>query len=209
MTSPYADKILYRVVPLHPNQMGTEIYNNLKENLRESISGKCVADGYISKIYEIKNYQNGEFITENFSADAMYDVTYSARICCPIIGSTILCKISQLNKALLEARNGPIKAIIETIKHSPVKFFINANGDLCYKENEKSKGRVVKKGDIAKIKVIGKQYNIGDEYIIILGKIEDLADEREEQEFDEELKEKKEDKFINPNIVNVDLEKNK
>lgn len=212
MTSPYADKILHNLVTLEPNQMNTDVYRNLYDNLAygsansRGVLGRCIADGFIIKIYEIISYSDGELMMEDFSGKSRHDVTYSARICAPIKGSMIMCSIDVINKAMIKARNGPILVIIQTLQHLSNKFFINQNEELCFKE-EKEKCKVIKKGDIVKITIIGKKYSIGSKEIIILGILEDMANDKEKKEFETDYDEKKEGMYINPNMVNKDIDR--
>jgi DNA-directed RNA polymerase subunit E'/Rpb7 len=202
MSSPYTDKDLYRVVSLQPHQMNTNIYLNLKENLQSNILRKCIDGGYICKIYEIIDYKDGEIPVEDFTGNAKYNVHYSARICCPIDGLSLICQINIINKALAEAYNGPIKVIIENLKHNPIKFSTNQNGNLYYKEHKK----IVKKDDIIKVKITWKTCDIGSDHILVFATIEDMANKDEINQFNTEMSKEKENKYIKSSMVNLDME---
>lgn len=105
MNSPYTDKELYRVIPLYPYQMRTNIYTHLKENLENDVLNKCTSEGYICKVYDIKHYSDGELPLEDPNGNAKYNIKYSAKICCPINGMMILCKITLITNTFAEAVN--------------------------------------------------------------------------------------------------------
>lgn len=201
MTSCYTNKELYRVVSLHPWQMRNGIKDSLMENL-QPIVGHCVEGGYIMKIYNIVKYTNGILPGEDFAAVAKYDVIFNAKICCPIDGSVITCQIITMNPTLLEAKNGPIKILVERLKHSPVNFSINSSGNLVHTKTK----HIVKQNDYVNVKITGKQFNINDKYILVLADVEDLASDKEIKEMTKDIEEQTKTEFVDPDIVNQDIE---
>jgi len=206
MTTPYVDKKLLTLVELQPYQMNSNIYANLKENLTERVLGKCITEGCVCMIYRITKYENGEIVPENFNATSVHNVTYTARICNPIHGTIICMKIVEINKAIIEARNGPIQAILEINKHNPNNFFINSHGDICYKlKAESKKGNVLVSGDHIKISITLKKYDLGDDTILVIGVIDSMANEDEIKEMNDDFNVFKKDIFIEPSKVNKNM----
>jgi DNA-directed RNA polymerase subunit E'/Rpb7 len=208
MTSPYVVKKLLTLVELQPHQMNSDIYTNLKESLTNRILGKCITEGFVCKIYKISKYEEGEIVAENFNATSIHNVTYTARICNPTHGSIITMKIKEINKAIIEARNGPIQAILEINKHNPNNFFINSYGDICYKlkSGEKKRGKVLDKDDYIKISVTLKKYDLNDDSILIIGTIDDMATDDEIKEMEEDSNIARQDIFIDPTKVNKNID---
>ena len=210
MTSPYADRELNTLVELQPYQMNSNIYQNLRENLTNRVAGKCIMEGYVCKIYKISDYKHPEIVAENFNSIAVYDVVYIARICNPVHGSIITLKITEINKAIIEARNGPIQAILDINKHDPNIFFVNSYGNLCYKtldgDKDSKKGKVLNKDDYIKILVTTKKYDINDNIILVLGIINNIPSENDIEEMKNELVSTKQDVFVNPSKVNKNVD---
>ena len=112
ITTPYFDTELYSRILIHPQQINNDIYINLKNNLKKKVEKKCNKYGFITKVYKIVDYSDGEIIPENFDASHVFNVKFSCRVCRPVINNKIICKIDLLNKALIKASNGPIICII-------------------------------------------------------------------------------------------------
>lgn len=202
MSSPYTSPDLYRVVALHPHQMNTNIYSNLKENLKKDIIRKCIDGGYVCKIYDIKNYADGDLPAEDFTGSAKYNVQYTAKICKPIDGLSLICKINIISRKLIKAYNGPIKVIVENLKHFPDKFGINQDGNLYCKDTKK----VVKKDDIIKVKMDWQKLDIGSTYILVMAVIEDMANKDEIKQFEKDMDADREDRFVSSNSINEEDE---
>jgi DNA-directed RNA polymerase subunit E'/Rpb7 len=219
MTSPYVDRELRTLVELQPYQMNSNIYQNIKENLTNRVAGKCITEGYVCKIYQVTEYEDPEIIAENFNALAVYDVKYIARICNPVHGSIITVRITEINKAIIEAWNGPIQAIVEITKYNPNFFFINSYGDLCHKmkldvdkkkgkvdDNDIKKGKVLNKDDCVKLLVTSKKYNMNDNSILVLGVIDNIASDVEIEEMKNESVSTRQDMFVDPTKVNKNID---
>ena len=93
IVSPYFNFELYTTLMLSPNQMNNNLYINLKKNLKAKVENKCNKIGYILNIYNILSYDEGILEAENFTGSAKYNIKYSARLCCPIENTFIICKI--------------------------------------------------------------------------------------------------------------------
>jgi DNA-directed RNA polymerase subunit E'/Rpb7 len=165
LVSPYINTELYAKVPLYPHQMNNEKYINLKINLRKKVEKKCNKHGYVTKIYKILNHTNGIIDTENFTASAIYNVKYSARLCLPVENTEFICRIDTLSKVLIKASNGPILCIIKQTDINESEFNHNSNGNIVSIKEKKQ----LKLGDLIKIRVIAKKFNSNDMRICVLG----------------------------------------
>lgn len=196
MQGPYITTILEASTSVRPNQMNNRIYRNIKENLIKQYEGKCYKNyGFISKIYEIKEYSDGIVTPENPTASAYYNVKFTCKLCNPMKSKQIICKIEKINNMFTNAQNGPITVIIVA--------------DLYDKNNfvkDGKTGRIVSKktntelniGTYVKVTILTKQFNDMDTIIMAMGQIDDVVTDSKEikNSFQEEY-------GVDDNIVNV------
>lgn len=176
LVSPYTKTILYTKVIVLPRQLNNDLYYHIKSNVKKEIEGRCNKYGYVTKVYEIKNYEEGQIQGIDFNARVVYKVTYSAEICNPIVGSVILCKLMSYNRNIIYLVNGPIQSILDTNYLNKNLFDFNKKNELVYKTT----GEVLKHNEtIVKIKVARTTFYTHDQTIIILGNIIDIANEDE------------------------------
>ena len=182
LVSPYINTELYSKIPLKPHQMNNDLYINLKMNLKRKVEKKCNRYGYVTKIFKILNHENGIIHTEDFTATAMYNVKYSARICIPLENTKIVCKLTKMNKVLMIANNGPIMCVMKNTDINNSVFETNNKGNISYIKKNKE----LKIGDYIIINVRGKKFNFGDDRIMLLGFLEDIADNKNVEKYYEE-----------------------
>lgn len=182
LVSPYVNTEFHTRISLLPHQMNNEIYIHLKNNLKKKIEKKCNKYGYVTKLFKILDYSDGEIIPENFDSSSIFNIRYSCRVCLPVEQTKIICKIDFLNKALIKAINGPIIGIIKMSELNTEKFSLNNKSDIIYNSNNK----VISVDDFIIIKVLGLNFFAGDERIIILASLEDLPTEEQVKEYYEE-----------------------
>ena len=177
IVSPYFNFELYTTLMLSPNQMNNNLYINLKKNLKAKVENKCNKIGYILNIYNILSYDEGILEPENFTGSAKYNIKYSARLCCPIENTFIICKIENMNKLLIKAKNGPILIIVNNN---------NINTDNFKKDNEQNiihKNNILKVDDYIIIKVLAKKLNNNDTRICTLGYLENIPTQTQINKF--------------------------
>tara|TARA_B110000208_G_C11653808_1_gene389016 strand:- start:123 stop:707 length:585 start_codon:yes stop_codon:yes gene_type:complete len=177
IVSPYFNFELYTTLMLSPNQMNNNLYINLKKNLKAKVENKCNKIGYILNIYNILSYDEGILEAENFTGSAKYNIKYSARLCCPIENTFIICKIENMNKLLIKAKNGPILIIVNNN---------NINTDNFKKDNEQNiihKNNILKVDDYIIIKVLAKKLNNNDTRICTLGYLENIPTQTQINKF--------------------------
>lgn len=179
LVNPFVIKKLSTRVELYPHQMDSELYLNLKNNLKNSLEGKCNKYGFVQKIIRIEDYTDNIINPENFSANAVYNIHYIANICIPIVKTVIVTCVDDFNKRLLLGKNGPINAIIKISDMNPNIFTIRPDGTIWIE----SQGKALQRGDYIKVLIDGKKFSQGDDKIGILGKVLDVAVEEEIEEF--------------------------
>ncbi len=182
MTSPYINTRLFTNVVLNPDQMTNDIYVNMKQNLIREIAKKCYKDyGYITDIYQITDYKDGIIEAENFLSSASFDVTFSCRLCMPLIRKQIICQVDRVTKMLITVVNGPIVVIITNERINDKVFFTDNNNVLRYRKDEGS--IVLKPKEFVKITVTSRSFDDGDTKIKTIGYLDDMATENEVNEY--------------------------
>ncbi len=186
MISPYINTKLYTHVSLLPNQMDNKLYINLKKNLENKVVRRCFKDnGYIMDIYKILEYKDGIIEAENPSGSAVFDVSFSCRLCIPLKGTQIVCKVDRVNKLLITVTNGPILIIITNERINDKVFFTDNNNNLRYRKDDKS--FILEPEEFVKVTIINTTFNNGDDKIKAIGFIDDVANDKEKEEFYKEL----------------------
>ena len=179
LVSPYVNTEFHTRISLSPHQMNNEIYIHLKNNLKKKVEKTCNKYGYITKLFKILDYSDGEIIPENFDSSSIFNIRYSCRICLPIEKSKIICKIDILNKALIKAVNGPIVCIIKMSELNTDKFSQNNKNEIIYNDNNK----LLSVDDHIIVNILATNFFAGDERMIILASLEDLPSPKQITEF--------------------------
>ena len=179
LVSPYVNTEFHTRISLSPHQMNNEIYIHLKNNLKKKIEKKCNKYGYVTKLFKILDYSDGEIIPENFDSSSIFNIRYSCRICLPIEKSRIICKIDILNKALIKAINGPIVCIIKMTELNTDKFSQNNKNEIIYNDTNK----LISVNDYIIVNILATNFFAGDERMIILASLEDLPTQKQITEF--------------------------
>lgn len=199
IATPYLDSELYSRILIRPQQINNDIYISLKNNLKKKVEKKCNKYGYITKVYKILDFSEGEVVPENFDSSIVYNVKFSCRICLPVTDSTIVCKVDLLNKSLVKASNGPIVCIIGINYINNNNFTINNKGEIVANKNNK----VIESDDYILVSIKGANFFPGDERIVILGALDNIANEEQVKEFYKENLES-EKIFDDNNEIDID-----
>lgn len=174
--SPYIDKSLLCPIMLYPNQMDNKMYLHLKLNLKNKLEGKCYKNyGFINKIYTIEETSDGIIEAEDPTCSAKIIVRFTCNLCLPIVNKEIICKIDRMNKALISAINGPIRAIITADKINKEHFFPDMNRNIRVKKTSE----VVIPDMYVKVIVLSKSFSDYDKNILVIGFLQDIATEEE------------------------------
>ncbi len=196
---PIVNTILSTKVSLYPHQMNNDIYYNLKFNTEKKVQGKTTEYGYVIKVLKIEDYNEGVIEAENFTGSAVYNIRYLASLCVPVEKTQIICKVENINNAIILTSHGPITCVITPDKIN-TQIFSSEIGKYYYKketENEKREKKVekieIKKGDLVKITILSKKLYKND-IMISLGFLDDIAAQGEK------------DNFYKPELFNPDVE---
>lgn len=189
LRSPFIDTILCTKVTLHPSQLNNNIYVNLKSNLIETHKNRCYKNyGFIKEIYKIEERSEGTIYPEDRSASVHYDVKFSCNICNPIEKTQIICTVNKVTSKFISATREPISILITRDRINENVFSIDPRtGKIRTKE-----GIYVKEGDYIKITVESKQFADKDTKIIVIGRLDNLASDKEVEDFYSEMYKKTE-----------------
>jgi len=127
----------------------------ISKHLKNKIEGLCIDEGFVEPgTIEIIKKSIGNISGSRFTGDVTYEVLYTAKVCNPIIGNVIDCKVKFINKLGILGNNGPITIIVGK------QFHTNDNELIKISEN-----------DIIKVEVIAKKFSLNDKEIKIIGKL--------------------------------------
>lgn len=199
MDNPYTTIIISTNISLHPSQLNNNLDINLKNNLINKFEGKCFENyGYIHKIYDITRKSIGYIIPENPLCASTYVVDFVCRICNPIKGMNIICRILRMNNSLICSECGAIRIINNISKINPDLFLIDKNGSIIYRKTNTK----IDVGTFLKMNILSKTFNSNDDRIIAIGNIIDVVSDDEDirlfhsYEYDSKIEEKLEDKTV-------------
>jgi DNA-directed RNA polymerase subunit E'/Rpb7 len=196
--SPYITTELTSSVSLDPRQMDNNIYKNLKNNLIKRFEGKCFKDyGFINKIYDVTKYSDGYVVAENPKSAARFYITFTCKLCYPLLKKQIICKIDKANRLIMRLNNGPINVLVTTKDriNKNIFFVDTKTGNLMAKKDGKSVTITI--GSYVKVTIESRQFNDQDTMIMAMGFLEDIAT-------DEEVKKSYEKEYGMDNMITYD-----
>lgn len=164
----YIKNLLQKNVNLHINESGKQVKQNLENKLHNMTIGKCISEGFIKpNSINIISYTsgiiNGEWIT--------YKVIFECFICNPVEGMIIECITRNITKAGISAESlqnddgyNPLNIFIARDHHYSDNYFNNIN------ENQK-----------INIVVIGSRFELNDPNIVVIGKLKNDKNDKDEK----------------------------
>jgi DNA-directed RNA polymerase subunit E'/Rpb7 len=176
---PIVNTVLSTKVSLLPKQMNNDIYYNLKYNIEKKVQGKCSEFGFVIKVLKIEDYNEGVVDGENFTGSAVYNIRYLASLCIPVEKTQIICKIENINNAIILATHGPISCVI-TPDNINTLLFVNEIGKYYYIQDKQR--TELKKGDLIKCTILSKKLYKND-IMISLGFLDEIANQNEKDNF--------------------------
>jgi DNA-directed RNA polymerase subunit E'/Rpb7 len=180
MSGPYITTLLSTTINLNPRQMDNKIYKNLKDNLIKKVEGHCYRNyGFISKVYDIKEYSQGDLIPENPMAAATFAVKFTCKLCNPLKKKQIVCKIMKINNLFINAQNGPITMIITMNRINNEKFYQDTKTGKLMANLGDGKVQEIKPGTYVVTTIESRTFNDMDSIIMAIGELNRLATEKE------------------------------
>jgi len=182
--SPYTNTQLEIVLELKANQMDNDIYTHMKDNLIDIYEKKCMKSyGFIEKVYSIEELSEGVIEFENMMCSATYKVKFNCKLCMPIIGREIICKVDIMTPQIGIAVNGGIKATIIPYKINKDVFYTDSNLSIRIKEN----GKLLIKGDYVKLLITQVVFADKDTNIIVVSNLQNMATTKEIEMYEKEF----------------------
>lgn len=196
MPSPYINTVLNTRVTLEAAQMENNIYNNLKTNLTRQLEGKCYRQyGFVTKIFSILEKGQGMILPENPLASATFKVKFTCKLCNPLKGTQIICKIDKITSILIGMISGPMRIIALPDQINKEVFYTDKNNNLKYKNKAGSLN--IDKGMHAKITILTKTFNDMDNLILVFAHLDDIATKDEIEKFYKEEYSNVEENILN------------
>jgi len=148
----YQQNVLTKKVQLPYTVVGNNIAENIQKRLGETISGKCIKEGYIKpNSIRLLSYSAG-VINDKY---VIFTVVFECLICRPVEGMRFKVVTKNITKAGIRC---------ETKEEvSPVVVFIAR--DHHFKSKEFSNLKV---GDEITVRVIGIRFELNDRYISVI-----------------------------------------
>ncbi len=148
----YQQNILTKKVQLPYNVIGNNIAENILKKLSETISGKCIKEGYIkTNSIRLISYSAGVIVDKY----VVFVVVFECLVCRPVEGMRFRAIVKNVTKAGVRCETK------EEI--SPVVVFIAR--DHHFKSKEFSELKI---GDEITVRVIGIRFELNDKYISVI-----------------------------------------
>lgn len=183
--NPYTILELTERIVVATDQINNHLVDNIKKNLVLTVEKKCNANVFVLQVHNIKKIIGGEINTENFTGEAIYDVTYTAKVCVPILGKQLICIVKQIIPNIIVVENGPIICTITRNNISNTNFNIDDKMNIKYVSDKNTS--MLKVDDYVKITVSGQKFHKGDVDITIVGYLDNIASEEEIKKFYQDL----------------------
>lgn len=179
--NPFIDTILYTTVDLTPDQLNNNIYSNLKQNLIKSVERKCFrANGYVSKVYEILERDNGYISAEDRDCNVTYRIKFACQLCHPLENTQIICQVHRCRELFVNLIREPINIIVTADRiNRGIFLFDQQVGKLKIIKT----GEVVEDGTFVKATIVAKTFVDRDIRIMSLATLDDIASDKEIEEY--------------------------
>lgn len=161
-------------ITLPPHKINNNIYENIKNKLRDNMEKRCNTEGYLSEIYEIEKYKKNMVKMDDLTCSVTFNVVFNCRMCVPRKQQQIICIVEESNQMLIKATNGPIIVIIPSDSINSDKFMIDRMGRIRYKIKKSGDSKSVDKGDYIFATLTGVQISLKSQYIYACAKLDDM-----------------------------------
>lgn len=175
---------LQEKVTIAPNQINAQITDHIFNNLKANIEGKSNENGIVLKVNKLIKHDLGKIDRVNLTSKVDYLVTYECYLCSPIKDLEIVCELENNVKGYLIGKNGPIVVVVQLNNIDNQRFELK-NSNVYHIPTEKE----LKIGDYLKVSIINISNNSGENKILALCKLINMAtkDEIENYKVDKAL----------------------
>lgn len=183
MTSAFSDTILTTLIYVRSDQLTNDLSINRKNNLIEEHEKKCFKNyGYISKIYDETSVSNGVICSDNGYSPILYSVSFSCRLCKPLKGQELICKVQRITDELIRLENDAIKVFVTHDRINTQNFFVDSNNNIRLKDKVKK----LTKHDYVKVIITATIFHDKDIVITALGTLTNIASDEDIKNFFED-----------------------
>ena len=167
----YNKIIINRNVQIPMIKIGSNLKDNILKLIENSISGKCIDEGFIKpNSISIISHSNGK-LEDNF---VKFEVVIECLACNPVEGEIINCIAKNITKA-------GIRAEIDD-EYNPLIIFVARDHSYLNK-----KFSSIKENEHIMIRVIGQRYELNDKSISIIGDIIDTKGKQKELDINDSI----------------------
>lgn len=159
--SVFVNSLLIDHVRLKPWHIGSGLEVALQKRLARKLEGVCTHHGYIrANSIKLFKWAPGVIQMNTLNGDVLYKIQFYADVCNPVIGSVVTCKIVNRNKFGLLA---------ESLETDILEVVVPLN--LHNHTNIQESFNTIQIGDMIRVEVIGKKFELGDCKISVVGSI--------------------------------------
>jgi DNA-directed RNA polymerase subunit E'/Rpb7 len=191
-------------VKIQPAYVNKDFEKYVKNKLVKTFEGKCSHHGYIKPgSIDIVKMSCGVLKDVTLNGDTVYNVSFNADVCNPIIGSILAAKVINTNMFGILAESG---LIINGGYIAMIEIIIAKNSGMT---NSSVNLDNIKIGDSVNVEVMGKKFELDDKKITVIGRVVDTQPSKENKKAAKALIENEDDTYESDNEdndVNVDTE---
>jgi DNA-directed RNA polymerase subunit E'/Rpb7 len=153
----YSRCMLTRKIVLPISTIGKTLKENIEENIKSTIEGRCVVEGYVKPhSSKIVTYSSGIIQRGNNIA---FEVVFECDVCFPVEGMIITCVAKNITKAGIRA---------ESANDIPSPIIVFLAKDHHFNSTQFAE---VQEGDKINVRVIGQRFELNDKYISIIAEL--------------------------------------
>ena len=155
----YSSALLTKNIVLSMNVVGRELKSKLEKQIKSTIEGKCISEGYIKPgSIKVLTYSSGK-ITEG--TQIHFTVVFECEVCLPVEGMLMEATAKNITKAGIRA-----EIVKDDLTESPVVIFIAR--DHHYNMDYFT---TIKENDKIKVRIIGQRFELNDKYISVIAEL--------------------------------------
>ena len=195
--SPYINTVEYANISLPPKHLNNEIRQHLKDKLIRRFQNKNFRDhGFMVKIFRIMNCENAPFIPEDPSVSGQFKLTFSCRMCIPLVGKQLVAQVTSVQELMITSQNGPLRIYSAMTRINDEVFMLDNDNQLRYRREGGGGTVLLKEGDYVRVSIVRYSNNRSDR-ITCLGFLLGMAtDEQIDRYCDDQYANTETDKLV-------------
>tara|TARA_B100000035_G_C20815875_1_gene472060 strand:- start:61 stop:663 length:603 start_codon:yes stop_codon:yes gene_type:complete len=165
------DPVEIRRNPIDRDVDKSQIVDNiLTRKIKEMYGDRCIDTGYVdASTIQIVERSIGRIYAEHLNGNIVYDVRFSADVCCPVKGDEVVGRVTNSNKMGLLVKHGPLNIVLARQHHVNRK---------CFKR--------INIGDDIPVSIVGSRFSLNDKQISVIGYLGDVTEYIDEEDVEME-----------------------